>query len=174
MTDLDSHDTAITVSAAGTDSSTAGHAHTKADPTHTAADLTHAAGLTPAAADPGHTAGGSDDAGRQHKSLLRRILDWLTAGYPSGVPPTERYALIALLKRTLTDEDIQQIITRLTAENSAALADSVITDEEIREMTARVLEQPPSDEDINKVSARLAAAGWPLQGVFVDRSNSER
>ncbi|MFT4164800.1 MAG: DUF3349 domain-containing protein [Microlunatus sp.] len=110
----------------------------------------------------------------QHKSLLRRILDWLTAGYPSGVPPTERYALIALLKRTLTDEDIQQIIARLTAENSAALADGVITDEEIREMTARVLEQPPSEEDINKVSARLAAAGWPLQGVFVNGSNPDR
>lgn len=129
MTDLDSHDTAITA---------------------------------------------STDSDHQHKSLLHRILDWLTAGYPSGVPPTERYALIALLKRTLTDEDVQQIIARLTAEHSAALADGVITDEEIRGMTTRVLEQPPSDEDINKVSARLAAAGWPLQGTFVNGSNSRQ
>lgn len=35
-----------------------------------------------------------------------------------------------------------------------------------------VLEQPPSGEDINKVSGRLAAAGWPLQGTFVNGSNS--
>ena len=38
--------------------------------------------------------------------MIRRILDWLTAGYPKGVPPTERYALIALLKRTLTDDEL--------------------------------------------------------------------
>lgn len=140
MTDLDSHDTAITVSTAS----------------------------------PNHTAISSDHADGQHRSLLRRILDWLTAGYPSGVPPTERYALIALLKRTLTDDDIRQIIARLTAENSSAMADGVITDEEIREMTARVLEQPPSEEDINKVSARLAAAGWPLHGTFSSDPSSEQ
>ena len=110
-----------------------------------------------------HEATTNDTA--EHRSLLRRILDWLTAGYPSGVPPTERYALIALLKRTLSDDDIRQIIARLTAENSSALADGVITEEEIREMTGRVLDQPPSEEDINKVAARLAAAGWPSKGA---------
>jgi hypothetical protein len=103
---------------------------------------------------------------QHHRSVPSRILGWLTAGYPSGVPPTERYALIALLKRSLTDDDIHAIITRLTAENAPALDDGVITEQEIRDMTAQVLEQPPSDADITKVSARLAAAGWPLQGHF--------
>ena len=148
MTDLRSRETSTTNSTHTTDPSTEPVAHATGGP-----------------ADSAETA--------PHKSLIRRILDWLTAGYPSGVPPTERYALIALLKRTLSDDDIRQIIARLTAENSTALADGVITDEEIREMTARVLEQPPSDEDINKVSARLAAAGWPLQGHFTTGSDSE-
>src|SRR5207344_552701 len=64
------------------------------------------------------------------KSLLQRILAWLTAGYPEGVPPTERYALIALLRRTLTDDEVKEVIAILTAEDSPALEDGIITDEE--------------------------------------------
>jgi len=46
----------------------------------------------------------------RHESLIKRVLNWLTAGYPEGVPPTERYALIALLHRTLTADEVQQVM----------------------------------------------------------------
>jgi len=98
-----------------------------------------------------------------HESLIMRVLNWLTAGYPKGVPPTERYALIALLHRTLTADEVQQVIGALTAAHSAALEDGVITEDEIRDMIANVIEDAPSDEALRKVSARLAAAGWPLE-----------
>ncbi len=98
-----------------------------------------------------------------HESVIKRVLNWLTVGYPKGVPPTERYALIALLHRTLTAEEVQQVIAALTAEHSAALEDGVITEDEIRDMIAKVVEDAPRDEDLRKVSARLAAAGWPLE-----------
>ncbi len=98
-----------------------------------------------------------------HESLIKRVLNWLTVGYPKGVPPTERYALIALLHRTLTADEVQQVIGALTAEHSAALEDGVITEDEIRDMIANVIEDAPSDEALRKVSARLAAAGWPLE-----------
>ena len=98
-----------------------------------------------------------------HESLIKRVLNWLTVGYPKGVPPTERYALIALLHRTLTADEVQQVIGALTAEHSAALEDGVITEDEIRDMIAKVIEDAPSDEALRKVSARLAAAGWPLE-----------
>jgi hypothetical protein len=42
----------------------------------------------------------------------------------------------------------------------------VITEEEIRDMIAKVIEDAPSEDDIRKVSARLAAAGWPLEQAF--------
>jgi Protein of unknown function (DUF3349) len=45
-----------------------------------------------------------------HESVIKRVLNWLTDRYPRGVPPTERYALIALLHRSLTAEEVQQVI----------------------------------------------------------------
>jgi hypothetical protein len=100
------------------------------------------------------------------ESVLQRVLSWLTAGYPKGVPPTERYALIALLHRTLTGDEVQQVINALTAEQSPALEDGVISDDEIRDMITKVIEDAPSESDLRKVSSRLAAAGWPLEGTF--------
>ena len=98
--------------------------------------------------------------------MIKRVLSWLTAGYPKGVPPTERYALIALLRRTLSADEVQQVIATLTAEHSAALEDGVITEDEIRDMIAKVIEDAPSEDDIRKVCARLAAAGWPQEQAF--------
>jgi len=98
-----------------------------------------------------------------HESVIKRVLSWLTAGYPKGVPPTERYALIALLHHSLTAEEVQEVIAALTAEHSVALEDGVITQDEIRDMITKVVADAPKDEDLRKVSARLAAAGWPLE-----------
>jgi hypothetical protein len=98
--------------------------------------------------------------------VIRRVVNWLTAGSPKGVPPTERYALIALLHRTLTAEEVQQVVGALTAEQSPALEDGVISDDEIRDMITKVIEDAPSESDLRKVSSRLAAAGWPLEGTF--------
>jgi Protein of unknown function (DUF3349) len=108
----------------------------------------------------------ANSADASHESLIKRVLSWLTAGYPKGVPPTERYALIALLHRTLTDDEVQQVIAALTAEQSPALEDGVISEDEIRDMIARVIEDAPSESDLRKVSSRLAAAGWPLEGTL--------
>jgi hypothetical protein len=112
----------------------------------------------------GGTPANSADA--SHESVIMRVLNWLTAGYPKGVPPTERYALIALLHRTLTADEVQQVIAALTAEQSPALEDGVISEDEIRDMIAKVIEDAPSESDLRKVSSRLAAAGWPLEGTL--------
>jgi|GEM_PF-457857 hypothetical protein len=112
----------------------------------------------------GDTRADSDEGSSE--SVIRRVLSWLTAGYPKGVPPTERYALIALLNRTLTADEVQQVINALTAEQSPALEDGVISDEEIRDMITKVIEDAPSESDLRKVSSRLAAAGWPLEGTL--------
>jgi hypothetical protein len=98
-------------------------------------------------------------------SLLARILDWLTAGYPDGIPATDRFAVVALLKRRLTDEQVHEIVVALTTAASRRTDSAYISDAEIEELTRRVLSEQPSGEDLTRVSARLAAAGWPLEGT---------
>ncbi len=47
-------------------------------------------------------------------SLFARMLGWLTAGYPDGIPATDRFAVVALLRRRLTDDQIHEIVEMLT------------------------------------------------------------
>jgi hypothetical protein len=92
-----------------------------------------------------------------------RVLNWLEAGYPDGVPPQDRFPLIALLQRRLTDEQTRQIVHDLTSPHALETrGEGEITQDEIEELIARHLRESPSTEDVSRVSARLAAAGWPL------------
>ncbi|MBA8795513.1 hypothetical protein FHX74_003149 [Friedmanniella endophytica] len=97
-------------------------------------------------------------------SVFGRVLGWLTAGYPEGIPPQDRFAVVALLKRRLTDEQVHEIVAELTLAERPSGPDGVITDVEIEQLTERVLSEQPSPSDLARVSARLAAAGWPLEG----------
>ncbi len=44
------------------------------------------------------------------KYSLRSVLDWLRAGYPEGIPAKDHFALLAVLGRRLTDEEIGEIV----------------------------------------------------------------
>lgn len=95
-------------------------------------------------------------------SLFARVLGWLTAGYPDGIPATDRFAVVALLKRRLTDDQIHEIVDSLT---ETSRRDGYISDAEIEDLTRRVMSEQPSPDELARVSARLAAAGWPLEGT---------
>ena len=96
-------------------------------------------------------------------NVAQRVLNWLEAGYPEGVPPQDRFPLIALLQRRLTDEQTRRVVGDLTAaEALETRGDNPITSDEIEDLIARHLRETPSAEDVSRVSARLAAAGWPL------------
>ncbi len=43
-----------------------------------------------------------------NQTVLDNVLGWLHKGYPEGVPPTDYFALLALLKRSLTEEEVIQ------------------------------------------------------------------
>lgn len=107
-----------------------------------------------------------DQTGQSEKSrsIVGRILDWLTAGYPEGIPPADRFPVIAVLKRRLSDADVREIVAKLTADGSPALADGTITQDEVEELISRVLQEQPTHDEIRRVSAHLAAGGWPLAG----------
>ncbi|MGI3785661.1 MAG: DUF3349 domain-containing protein, partial [Janthinobacterium lividum] len=96
-------------------------------------------------------------------NVATRVLNWLEAGYPEGIPRQDRFPLIALLGRRLTEEQTRQIAHELTTPGALETrGDDGITQDEIEELIQRQTRESPSADDVSRVSARLAAAGWPL------------
>lgn len=100
------------------------------------------------------------------KSLLISVLNWLRAGYPEGVPGTDRVPLLALLRATpLTEEQVAEVVRNIAEAAAPADVDDPIERDDIAEFIAEVTDHDAGPENIARVAARLAAAGWPLAGV---------
>ncbi len=96
-------------------------------------------------------------------NVAQRVLNWLEAGYHEGIPPQDRFPLVALLQRRLTDEQTRKIVGDLTAPGALeSRGGDPISQDDIEELISRHLRESPSADDVSRVSARLAAAGWPL------------
>ncbi|WP_432968520.1 DUF3349 domain-containing protein [Dactylosporangium sp. CA-233914] len=93
-------------------------------------------------------------------NFLTRSIDWLRAGYPSGVPRQDYVALLGLLRRKLTEDEVRKFARDL-AEQSQESADP-ITAGDIEAMISDEVLQKATPEDVVRVSAHLAAGGWPL------------
>ena len=94
-------------------------------------------------------------------NFISRAVDWLRAGYPAGVPRQDYVALLGVLRRKLTEEEVRKIAVDL-AEQSVLAGDDPISTEDIEQMVNSSVLQQASPEDVVRVSARLAAGGWPL------------
>jgi len=88
--------------------------------------------------------------------VLNKIVGWLRAGYPEGVPDVDYIPLFALLGSQLTNNDVNLIADELVHEAAPESAEA------IKKAIADVTNTTPTDADINRVRARLAAGGWPL------------
>jgi Protein of unknown function (DUF3349) len=88
--------------------------------------------------------------------VLSSIIGWLRAGYPEGVPEVDYIPLFALLGSQLTESEVKAIAAELENESKPESAEA------IRKATEAVTNHKPSDTDIARVRARLAAGGWPL------------
>ncbi|MCM4084109.1 DUF3349 domain-containing protein [Paractinoplanes hotanensis] len=93
-------------------------------------------------------------------NFLVRAVDWLRAGYPTGVPRQDYVALLGVLRRKLTEEEVRRIANDL-AEQSLGSPDP-INAQDIEAMINDAVLQQADAEDVVRVSARLAAGGWPL------------
>jgi Protein of unknown function (DUF3349) len=93
-------------------------------------------------------------------NFLVRAVDWLRAGYPAGVPRQDYVALLGLLRRKLTDDEVHKVAQEL-ADQSQRTSDPIST-QDIEEMINQSVLQQPAPDDVARVSARLAAGGWPL------------
>ncbi|OBG88093.1 hypothetical protein A5733_04720 [Mycobacterium sp. NS-7484] len=92
-------------------------------------------------------------------SVLDSVLGWLRAGYPEGVPHKDHFALLALLTRTLTEDEVVQATHDILRSSNG---ESPVTDDAIRIAVRSVIEKDPNPEEVNQVAARLASVGWPL------------
>jgi hypothetical protein len=92
------------------------------------------------------------------QSVFESVLGWLHKGYPEGVPQKDYFPLLALLKRSLTEEQVIQ-----AAQSVLRGTDSdTVTEAEICAAIEKVTEQEPNPEEIHQVASRLASVGWPL------------
>ena len=106
------------------------------------------------------------DAAGAPDGLVARVVGWLRAGYPTGVPEQDYLPLLGILQRSLTPDELEQVVRQLLSD--AARADAAGIDfpvERMRERIEQMLLGPALPEDLERVSARLAAAGWPLAGL---------
>jgi hypothetical protein len=93
-------------------------------------------------------------------NAVRRVADWLREGYPVGVPENDYVALLALLRRKLTEDEVAEVADRILL-----LHPDGATPDVVGEHIGELLSDQPHDSDIARVSARLAAVGWPLGDV---------
>lgn len=109
------------------------------------------------ASDPSEEPTVSDEP---RSNFLTRCVDWLRAGYPVGVPRQDYVALLGVLRRKLTDDEVRKIAQDLA--DASQKTSEPITTADIETMIDESVLQPASAEDVARVSARLAAGGWPL------------
>ncbi|MFG1935025.1 DUF3349 domain-containing protein [Mycobacterium sp. NPDC048908] len=87
--------------------------------------------------------------------FLARIVAWITAGYPEGVPGPDRVPLFALLKPRLTDDEVKTVATELINRGEFDHVD-------IGVLITQITDELPAPNDVERVRNRLAVKGWPL------------
>jgi len=87
--------------------------------------------------------------------FLSSIVTWLRAGYPEGIPPTDTFAVLALLTRRLSHDEVVAVANELTQQGGFDNID-------IGVMITQITDELPSPGDVERVRARLAEKGWPF------------
>lgn len=89
---------------------------------------------------------------------LRGVLDWLVAGYPTGIPPKDYMPVLALLRRRLTEDEVRQVAVEIAAMRPEG------TSTDIAVSISKITDALPSTDDLARVEARLNEAhGWPAE-----------
>lgn len=97
------------------------------------------------------------------RPLVARIVEWLRAGYPNGVPQHDYVPLLALLRRQLTEDEVQRVSGELISEST--LPPEPISKIDAGVKITRVTDELPHDDDIDRVRRYLHTAGWPFDNA---------
>jgi Protein of unknown function (DUF3349) len=99
------------------------------------------------------------------------VIQWLQVGYPDGVPGPDRIALLELLRSTpLSDEQITEVVDAIDEEE---LSNGNVSRDVIADFISNMTNYDAGPENIARVAARLAAAGWPLSGITSEQDEAE-
>lgn len=93
--------------------------------------------------------------------VIDRVVALLARGYPQGIPRQDYFPLLALLTRWLAEDEvvaIAQMVLRGSESDGEAATASV---PEIKAAIHVVTQTELTDQEIDRVAARLATAGWP-------------
>lgn len=90
--------------------------------------------------------------------VIDNVVSWLNEGYPHGIPQQDYFPLLALLARSLSDDDV---VTVAQAVMRGADSDSV-SPHEVRAALHVVTDWDPDTEEFERVASRLASVGWSL------------
>jgi hypothetical protein len=91
------------------------------------------------------------------------VIQWLQVGYPDGVPGPDRVALLELLRSSpLSEEEITEVVDSIDEEE---LSQGSVDRDVIADFISDMTHYDAGPENIARVAARLAAAGWPLFGI---------
>ncbi len=97
-----------------------------------------------------------DDDVTRRGNVLSAILDWLTTGYPDGVPPQDRFPLLALMRARLTDDQIEAVAERMLSDSG----DLSKIDAQV--LIMKVTNELPVEADVERVRRHLEDAGVDL------------
>ncbi|OBI23443.1 phosphate transport system regulatory protein PhoU [Mycobacterium sp. E2327] len=92
---------------------------------------------------------------------IARILGFLRAGYPAGIPATDTFPLLAVLRRRLSEREVMQIAAELVAHG-----DLPVDATTIRVMISKITDQMPAPEEVERVKRHLEMYGWPVSDEF--------
>ncbi|MGA7051629.1 MAG: DUF3349 domain-containing protein [Mycobacterium sp.] len=93
--------------------------------------------------------------------MVMRVVGFLRAGYPEGVPDHDYVPLLALLRRRLTDDEVITVATEALARRNVPVDAT-----DVRVAITKITDEMPSPEDTERVRQRLAAVGWPVGDSF--------
>jgi Protein of unknown function (DUF3349) len=102
-------------------------------------------------------------------NVVQRIIRWLRAGYPDGVPQQDYVALLGILRRTLTPGELAHVVGELVDE--AAAGQHLMTEQLVQQRITDIVKGPIDESDVDRVSSRLAAVGWPLGSPVEDAAD---
>jgi hypothetical protein len=99
---------------------------------------------------------------------LTRVVNWLRAGYPEGVPPEDYVALFGILHRDLTTAEIEHVVRILREDPAYPSTTSAFSEDQIRAAIESLVHERAGDHDIERVRAHLAASRPAAPGYRAD------
>lgn len=106
-------------------------------------------------------AGPGADEPLREPGYVSRVIDWLRAGYPQGVPPQDYIPVLAVLRPQLDDEELEIIANQLVA--TAREDNSPVSDQDVHAAILEATDEEATPDELMRVRELLEKQGWPFE-----------